>query len=85
MNLDNNSTVSELYITQKVDQSLPIDDLMAWLIKEHPEAELKQILALLNVIYQNDYHITPGKEQKTYQVGERELTAYSQRVEAKSG
>lgn len=83
MNSDD-MTVTGLYIIQKINQSLPIEDLMAWLIQEHPQAELKQILAMLQVIYQEGFSITPGKAQKTYQIGDRELTAYPQRVEAKA-
>jgi hypothetical protein len=80
MNSDN-VTVSGLYITQKLKQSLPVDDLMAWLIKEHPDANLQQILSMLNFIYQEGFHIVPASEEKrTYQVGDRELNAFPQRV-----
>jgi hypothetical protein len=81
MNPDN-MTVLGLYTIQKVKQSLPIEDLMEWLIKEHPQAELKQILAMLNVIYQENFKITPASNSpKNYRIGDKELTAFPQRVE----
>lgn len=74
--------VSELYITNKVSAALPIDDLLSWLISEHPDASLKQILSMLNKVYQGGFTISPaGTTQRTYQVGERGLDAYPQRVE----
>ncbi len=78
---EDNITVSSLYIIQKIRQSLPIEDLMEWLIKEHPQAELKQILAMLNAIYQEKFTILPADEApKIYRVGDRELTAFPQRI-----
>lgn len=78
----NNTTVPGLYIIQKLRQSLPVNDLMAWLIEMHPDAELKQILSMLNIIYQEGFKIVPAdQEAKTYQIGDRQLTAYPQRVE----
>ncbi len=79
----NNMTVSGLYIIQKLKNSLPINDLMAWLIEEHPDAELKQILAMLNIIYQEGFQIIPAnQEPKIYLIGNRQLTAYPQRIAA---
>lgn len=78
----NNTTVPGLYIIQKVRQSLPINDLMAWLIEEHPDADLQQILSMLNIIYQEDFKIVPAtQESQNYLIGNRQLTAYPQRVE----
>ena len=77
--------VMGLYIIHKLKQSLPVEDLMEWLIQEHPQAELQQVLTMLNVIYQEEeFKITPwGGKKKAYQIGERELSAYPQKVEAK--
>ena len=78
----NNLTVPGLYIINKIKQSLPINDLMAWLIETHPDAELKQILSMLNIIYQEGFKIVPAtQEPQIYQIGERQLTAYPQRIE----
>lgn len=84
--VSDNPQVMGLYIIQKLKQSLPVDDLMEWLIQEHPQAELQQVLALLNVIYQEEeFKITPcGGKKRTYRIGEKELSAYPQKVEAKS-
>lgn len=83
--ISDNPQVMGLYIIQKLRQSLPVDDLMEWLIKEHPQAELQQVLAMLNVIYQEEeFKITPcGGRKSVYQIGDKELSAYPQKVEAK--
>ena len=73
--------LSALYITNKVRGTLPIDDLLEWLINEHPEAELKQVLPMLNAVYQGGFTIAPAaEEKKTYQIGDRKLEACPQRV-----
>jgi len=80
---NDNTNVIGLYIIQKLAHSLPVDDLMEWLIQAHPQAELKPILAMLNVIYQENFNIVPtGSGPRTYRIGEKELIAHPQRVEA---
>jgi len=82
--IDNNFSVMDLYMIQKIKESLPIDDIMAWLIQTYPQAELKEILYRLNVIYQEGFVIHPAAEvQNTYRIGEQELTAFPQRVVAR--
>lgn len=82
--MDNHFSVMDLHMIQKIKESLPIDDIMAWLIQTYPQAELKDILYRLNVIYQEDFAISPAAQvQKTYRIGERELTAYPQQVAAR--
>ena len=69
-------------LIQRLKQSLPIDDLMAWLIKEHPEAQLQEIMDMLSIVYQEGFKITPASEiQTNYQVGDKTLQANPQRVE----
>jgi hypothetical protein len=77
-----NMTVMGLHFIQEVKQALPIADLMLWLTNKYPQAELKQILAMLNVIYQeSDFHIQPASdERKDYLVIDKTLTAYPQSV-----
>ncbi len=77
-----NMTVMGLHLIQEVKTALPITDLMLWLITKYPQAELKQILAMLNVIYQEtDFLIQPASsERKNYVIGEQVLTAYPQTV-----
>lgn len=76
-----NMTVLGLHLIQEIKQALPIEDLMAWLINKYPQADLKQIMAMLNVIYQENFEIVPASEEKkTYQVGDRQLSANPQKV-----
>lgn len=76
-----NMTVLGLHLIQEIKQALPIEDLMAWLIDKYPQADLKQIMAMLNVIYQENFEIVPASEEKkTYQVGDRQLFANPQKV-----
>lgn len=79
-----NINVLGLHVIQKLKDSLPVDDIMAWLITEYPELALPQLLKLLNVIYQEGFHISPSSEERrVYRVADRELTASPQRVEKK--
>lgn len=85
MNTPDNINILGLHVIQKLNDDLPVDDIMAWLIIQYPELQLPQLLQLLNFIYQEGYQITPASnDRKTYRVGERELTANPQRVEKKS-
>ena len=36
-----------LNITNRVSVALPIDDRLSWLVSDHPDASLKQILSML--------------------------------------
>lgn len=84
MNTPDNINILGLHVIQKLNDDLPVDDIMTWLITQYPELQLPQLLQLLNVIYQEGFHIEPSSEErKTYQVGDRELTANPQRVEKK--
>ncbi len=78
--------VMDLHVLGKMNKALPIEDIMAWLIAEYPDAELPQILSLLNALYQEEeYHIEPASVTKNiYNVGDREINAYPQRIEMKS-
>jgi len=77
-----NVTIMGLHLIQEVKQALPIADLMLWLTDKYPEAELKFILAMLNVIYkESDFHIQPASaERRDYVVIDKTLTAYPQSV-----
>ncbi|WP_353571422.1 hypothetical protein [Candidatus Albibeggiatoa sp. nov. BB20] len=77
-----NMTVMGLHLIQEVKLAAPITDLMLWLTDKYPQAELKQILSMLNVIYQeSDFLIQPASdERKDYVVGDKTLTAYPQSI-----
>ena len=77
-----NMTVMGLHLIQEVKGALPITDLMLWLTKKYPQAELKQILSMLNVIYQEPaFHIQPASDERIdYIVGDKTLTAYPQSI-----
>lgn len=77
-----NMTVMGLHLIQEVKNALPIADVMQWLTEKYPQAELKQILAMLNVIYQeSDFQIQPASdERQDYVIGDKTLTAYPQSI-----
>ncbi|MCV6636953.1 hypothetical protein [Candidatus Albibeggiatoa sp. nov. NOAA] len=77
-----NMTVMGLHLIQEVKNALPIADVMQWLTEQYPQAELKQILAMLNVIYQeSDFQIQPASdERQDYVIGDKTLTAYPQSI-----
>jgi hypothetical protein len=68
---------------RRLQAAMPIDDIVAWLVKEHPTASEPEIMGLLQRVYGRGYKIAPAaREQRTYVVGGQEWTAYPQRVEA---
>jgi hypothetical protein len=77
-----NMTVMGLHLIQEVKDAVPITDLMLWLTQKYPQAELKQILAMLNVIYQEPaFQIQPASDKRQdYTVGDKTLTAYPQSI-----
>lgn len=76
-----NITVMGLHLTQALKEDLPVADLVAWLTTKYPQAELKQILSMLNVVYQQPFDIQPAAtEPQTYIIGNKNLTAYPQTV-----
>jgi hypothetical protein len=71
-------------VVEKLERSLPVDDLVGWLLEEHPGIARGQLFSMLRAIYGADFEIGPaGIEQKTYRVGEEEFTAFPQRVQAR--
>jgi hypothetical protein len=72
-------------VVEKLERSLPVDDLVGWLLEEHPGIGRSELFSMLRVIYGADFEIGPaGEEQRTYRVGEEEFTAFPQRVQSRS-
>lgn len=66
----------------KLRASLPVADLMEWLLAERPQADFAEIMGLLKGVYEAGFRILPvGTETRSYSVGERQLQACPQRVE----
>jgi hypothetical protein len=69
----------------RVDAALPIDDLVGWLLREYPHASERDVMALLQKIYERDYAIGPsGEPERRYEVGDDGWTAFPQRVARKA-
>lgn len=65
----------------ELEASLPVDDLLAWLIERMPEADDTEVMAALRAAYLRGLRIEPaGPEMLTYAVGGREIRACAQRV-----
>jgi hypothetical protein len=70
-------------VLRQVASSLPIDDLLGWLLQTYPEADRDRIFALLRAIYQGEFKINPASENpRSYPIGDQVLRACPQRVEA---
>lgn len=64
-----------------LEDALPVDDLMAFLIERMPEADDTEVMAALRAAYLRGLRIEPaGPEMLVYQVGGREIRACAQRV-----
>lgn len=65
----------------ELEASLPVDDLLAWLIEKMPEADDTEVMAALRAAYLRGLRIEPASpEMRSYQVGGREIQACAQRV-----
>ncbi len=63
--------------------SLPVEDLVTWVVEQRPEATFDQTLALLKEIYAAGFRIVAADTTpRTYRVGGRDMRACPQRVEA---
>ncbi|NKB71507.1 MAG: hypothetical protein GKR89_30920 [Candidatus Latescibacteria bacterium] len=80
---ENADEENQRQVLRRLQAALPVDDLLGWLIVECPTAGRDQVLALLKAVYAAGWKIGPAnQEQRLYRVGDEELRAYPQRVEA---
>ena len=76
---------SEPSLVERIEAALPIDDLVGWLISTYPAASEREVMGMLQDIYQRDFDINPsGEPEQRYVVGEGGWNAFPQRVTAKS-
>ena len=67
----------------RMEAALPIDDIVGWLVREYPSATEREVMAMVQVIYQRDYVINPSASVlNTYKVGDNRWDACPQRVAA---
>ena len=70
-------------LIQRVEAALPIDDIVGWLVQEYPQATEREVMEMVQVIYQRDYEIQPAASVvNTYRVGDNTWDACPQRVAA---
>ncbi len=63
--------------------ALPVEDLLAWVVEQRPQASFDQTMALMKEIYAAGMNIAAAKTTpRTYRVGGRQMRACPQRVEA---
>ena len=66
---------------RELEGALPVEDLMARLIENMPDADEAEVFAALRAAYLCGLRIEPvGPELIEYQVGERTIRACAQRV-----
>ena len=71
---------------EKLEAALPVDDIVGWLVREHPGATEREIMGMVQKVYQRDSHIAPAaSEERTYQVGDNTWKACPQRVSRPDG
>ena len=70
-------------LIQQMEAALPIDDIVGWLVREFPAATEREVMGMVQVIYQGDYDIKPSAGTlNTYRVGDNTWDACPQRVAA---
>lgn len=65
----------------RLEAALPIDDLLAWILREHPEASERKVLALVQRVCERDYLIRPSaREERSYTVAGQPWRTFPQSV-----
>ena len=69
-------------LIERVEAALPIDDIVGWLIREHPGASERDIMGMIQRVYARDYTIAPASSEiQSYRAGDNTWEACPQRVE----
>jgi hypothetical protein len=70
----------------RLEAALPIEDLMAWLLEQHPGASERDVLAMVQAVYECDYDIAPAAgTEREYRVAGEVWKACPQRVAVRAG
>ncbi|HEX6882399.1 MAG TPA: hypothetical protein VF530_03400 [Planctomycetota bacterium] len=65
----------------RLEAALPLDDLLAWILREHPEASEREVLTLVQKVCERDYVIRPSaREERSYTVGGQPWRTFPQSV-----
>ena len=68
-------------VLAELERSLPVDDLLAWLLGALPGADRDQLFAALKAVYEAGFEIVPASRiPKPYAIGRDRLRACPQRV-----
>lgn len=69
-------------LLERLEAALPVDDLVAWLLAEYPDAADREVMGMLQEIYEADFHIEPASSTpRSYRVGGETWDACPQRVD----
>lgn len=73
-----------LRVLRELERSLPVDDLMGWLIRALPLANRGQVFSVLKVIYEAGFEIgSASRTPRPYKIGRDAFQACPQRVTAR--
>ena len=71
-------------VLRELERSLPVDDLMGWLIRALPLANRGQVFSVLKVIYEAGFEIgSASRTPQPYKIGRDAFQACPQRVTAR--
>ena len=70
----------------RLEAALPLDDLLGWILRQHPEATEREVLTLVQKVCARDYVIRPSaREERSYTVGGQPWRTFPQSVAARPG
>jgi len=65
----------------RLEAALPLDDLLGWILREHPDASEREVLILVQQVCARDYVIRPSaREERSYTVGGQPWRTFPQSV-----
>jgi len=78
------ATREQARVFRELERSLPVDDLMGWLIRTLPLANRNQLFSVLKAIYEAGFEIGPASQTpRPYEIGRDAFQACPQRVTAR--
>lgn len=65
----------------RLEAALPLDDLLGWILREHPAASEREVLTLVQKVCERDYVIRPSaRQEQSYTVGGQPWRTFPQSV-----
>jgi len=71
---------------QRLEAALPVDDMLAWILREHPGVDERTVMAMVQRILQRDYVVRPSASaERSYVVGGKDWRTFPQSIAARPG